>query len=1170
MDNQQKTGKRLSRIVPIYFVTLFLLFTMILLYWTYQTSNTFITEQLKGNLSQRQINAENALNSIFENLELTVKFISADPLLKKSVAESDKKKAFKILQANLESEIHNRLDILFIKDLNNTIWIDDSSPFFNLLNILPIIAESAAQDDTPTTLFTFPEDISNLVISGKYFPLIDDTSGRVIGSLFGGTVLNDDISLVEGLRKKIQANALMLLHNGQIIASTQYDNEPILETIVGRQPSSADSFKVIKDGFVIHHQNMLIHDHRSPLELIFVIHESIFADIKAAYQSKLFYLGLLVIVLSAITLFLVRRILIAPLDELSSYATQIVHHEQAVFQKGPVFEFNQIGSVMTDTVHGLQETTEQLLKEMVQRQQVLDQLNLHRDTLEQTVENRTRELMEINETLTARNRELDREKTERLHAQEEMKQLAEAVKNSPVSIVITDKRGIIEYVNPKFSELTQFSPEEAIGQTPQILNAGLQPKEHFKDMWETILSGCDWHGEFCNRKKDGELFWELASISPILDKNGEILHFVAVKEDITARKLTEANLQRAQQEAEEASRQKSLFLANMSHEIRTPMNALIGLSELALETSLTDQQFDYLNKIHSSAKGLLKVLNDILDYSKIEAGKLEIEDSLFSLPDLIAQLENLFTHQAIKKNLSLRFRMEENVPSLVYGDQTRLRQVLTNLIGNGLKFTEQGAVTVTISLVNKSNSLSRIKFSVADSGIGIPSEKMTSLFNAFSQADTSHTRKYGGTGLGLAISKELVEMMGGTISVDNTRDKGCIFSFVLKFRNGQGDRNDAPSIEHRLDDQRLEAMHQIDGSHILLVEDNTINQQISAEILAKANVTVEIAENGAVAVKKFQASLRKGTRFSAILMDIQMPVLDGYKATKQIREIESAQTETPSTMPIIAMTAHTMSGDRERGLATGMDDYIGKPVNISELFITLARWIGKEPVSKAVADTSGIQEKQPHQETATEKHIPETLPGVDLHSGIARLEGNSKLYLRLLKDFTEEYSSCCSDAVELLNHKDHTTVKRLFHTIKGVAANLCIYSIQDLAGKLEAAISKEQNSKTLLDRFALAWKELEQSILSLENRGCFLALEEQPASSLDPTHTITLLEDLLSQLHQMDFKAVESWHKIKPYFLNSSKSAAVTEIDVCIGHFNFEKAGKLVSSFLEDLVKESS
>lgn len=1039
LKQDRVTGKKLSQIVPLYFVICFIFFAITMLYWSYQSSNAFIIEELKKNLSQRHVNSENSLDYIFENLELTVKYIAVDSSLEEAVAVQDQDLTREILRRHFDSEVKSRLDVLFVKNLDNRIWVDDSSPFFDLHDLLPLIAEKEVAYEVPSQVFTFASEQSGLVIVGRSFPLIYQKTGRVVGRLFGGTVLNDDVGLVNTIRKKILADHLLLLYNGSVIASTEHVSTPVIREAVSHQPDSND-FRKLGDGYIAHYQTLQIHKKPSGLDLVFIVQDSIFADLKTSYQNKFILFTLLIIGFSSLTFYLVRCMIIVPLSNLSSYATQIGEGEQAVYQDGPIAECNQIGTVMTETVHGLQQTTEQLQDEMAKRQQVLDLLSQHRNTLEEIVEMRTSELSASNETLTARNMELDREKTERVHAQEEMRQLAEAVKNSPVSIVITDKRGIIEYVNPKFSELTQYSAEEAIGQNPRILNSGVQPREYFKEMWSTILAGRDWHGEFCNKKKGGELFWELASISPIRDDAGNIRHFVTVKEDITARKLTEEKLREAQQQAEEASKQKSQFLANMSHEIRTPMNAMIGLSELALETGLTDQQYDYLSKINMSSKSLLIVLNDILDYSKIEAGKLDLEDSLFSLQEIVDQVRSLFVDQAKQKGLKFRVAMEDTIPAFLHGDVTRLRQVLVNLVGNSMKFTQQGTVAVRVSLLGQEEGRVQLKFAVVDSGIGISADKLEELFEAFSQIDSSHARKYGGTGLGLAISRELIEMMGGRLEVESERGTGSTFSFILELESGGSEDIFLHDQEDDHEAAKLIAMQQIDGARILLVEDNAINQQIAAEILAKANLDVEIAVNGAEAVEKYKLSLKQATPFAAILMDIQMPILDGYAATGKIRGLELSQSEPPPYVPIIAMTAHTMIGDKEKGLAAGMDDYIGKPVNSSELFITLAEWLGNK-VDGEKADSRLAVVSEAGQEIQGENRLPKTLPGIDLQEGVARLEGNRELYLRLLRDFSDQYCECSAELAELLAQDEHDSVKRLIHTVKGGGSEpRCSYS----------------------------------------------------------------------------------------------------------------------------------
>lgn len=1159
LQQDKSQGKKLSQIVLYYFVVLFILFTTTLLYWTYQSSTAFITEELQHSLHQRQVNAENSFERILADLEITVRYIAADTTLEESVGKKDRELTLEVLRRNLGSEMNSRLDILFVKDRDNRIWADDSSPFFDLQDVLPLIAADNVAYEIPSKLYTFSAEQSELVIVGTSIPLIRERTGQVIGTVFGGIVLNNDGSLVDSMRMRIQVESLLLLHAGRIVASTHHADTAIIKEAIGKLPVSSDEFRRLDGGYVAHYKALQIDTQASPLELVFIVKDSVFAELRASYLNKLVLLLLLIVGFSGVTFYFTKREIIAPLSNLSSYATQISQGKEAAYLAGRVLEFNQIGIVMSETVQGLKESSVQLQEEMTRRQLVMDELNIHRNSLEQIVENRTKELSAANDELTAKYSEIKRERTERLHAQEENRQLAEAVKNSPVSIVITDREGTIEYVNPKFSELTQYRFDEAIGQNPRILNAGVQSREHFKSMWDTILAGKDWHGEFCNRKKNGELFWELASISPIFDDTGTIQHFVAVKENITTRKLTETSLLAARKQAEEASKQKSQFLANMSHEIRTPMNAMIGLSELALETNLTEQQHDYLSKIHSSSKGLLTVLNDVLDYSKIEAGKLELEEHLFSLSEMIEEVGSIFVDQARQKGLELQIFLEESVPSFLYGDSSRLRQVLVNLVGNGLKFTQQGTVEIIVTLLGQAEDRVQLKFAVVDSGIGIPADKFARLFHPFSQVDTSHTRRYGGTGLGLAISSEFIEMMGGRLDVESVIGSGSTFSFILDFKSGGNEDIYLQEQQQSRKMDKLMAMQQLDGARVLLVEDNAINQQIAAEILAKAHVDVEVAANGAEAVEKYAASLKQGLSFAAILMDIQMPILDGYEATGGIREIELYQPGPACHVPIIAMTAHTMSGDREKGLDSGMDDYIGKPVSSNELFITLARWIhrnvgAESPAAHKLVDRETVS---PVQEIGRLSKISKS---VDLQKGIVRLEGNRTLYLRLLKEFNDQYCESRTEAERLLKQGEQESVTRLFHTVKGVAANLCVHDVQEAAAKLETAMSEGHAPHGLLDGYALAWREFSESLLVLEKAGCFVTAEEDcQVSSADKEKSSRIFATLLAQLDQMDFQAVKSWRELKPFLQTERWAEEIAAIDLAIMGFDFKHAEKMLA-----------
>ncbi|MGL4370848.1 MAG: PAS domain S-box protein, partial [Spirochaetota bacterium] len=626
--------------------------------------------------------------------------------------------------------------------------------------------------------------------------------------------------------------------------------------------------------------------------------------------------------------------------------------------------------------------------------------------------------------------------SERKKMEEALSLFKHVVEQSPTSIVMTDRAGVIEYINPHFTALTGYSQDEAVGKNPRILKSGLMNQYVYSDLWQKISSGGEWRGELLNRKKDGSLYWEYTSISSIRNAEGEISHYIGVKEDISERKMMESALkdsevslkallnaitdplvligsdgtvvalndavaaeigipagdiigkngehlipggsrpdqlvaieevfrtgrplrredeiggriydtflypvrreggavhrvavyhkditehrknadllrklvekaERARDDAEKANRQKSNFLSAMSHEIRTPLNAIIGMTDLSLLTDSDLEKLNYLHTVKDSALHLLSVINDVLDFSKLESGKFVISRSAVDIRKETAAALAIFTNDAKAKGVSLVMNIDSSVPPLVTGDGAAFRQILINLAGNAVKFTEKGSVTADIRAEEDSDGKSiLIKGSVTDTGIGIPEERMPLIFESFTRAQAYTGSRYGGSGLGLSISRNLAELMGGTITASSTMGQGSVFYLRIPFLRFTGE-----SVP-----EKTAVAHLPHNLSILVAEDNLINVKFISIVMRKLGHTLSVAEDGRKAL-----SMLSEHDYDLVLMDIEMPEMDGFEVTTRLRAGEAGRNQ---NIPVLALTAHAVAEIQDRCQDAGMDGYITKP-----------------------------------------------------------------------------------------------------------------------------------------------------------------------------------------------------------------------------------------------------
>jgi PAS domain S-box-containing protein len=582
------------------------------------------------------------------------------------------------------------------------------------------------------------------------------------------------------------------------------------------------------------------------------------------------------------------------------------------------------------------------------------------DTLEEQVIERTAQLKSANETLLASRRaalnlmedaviarkqaeetstELRLEIEERKRAEESIREselfYSQTLESIPGMVFTTRPDGYCDFQSRQWVEFTGVPMKEHLGDGwNRLLHPDDRPRAY--DAWRAAVDGkAPYDLEYRVRRHDGEYEWFKVIGRPIRDAAGQIGKWFGVAVNMEANKRAEEELQVAKEEAESANRAKSLFLANMSHELRTPMTGVLGMLEIARSGHLDEKQREAIYTAHMSGQSLLMILNDILDLTRIETGKLAIKENSFAMRECMTGAVDILIPAARKKGLDLHWSIAEEMPETLLGDRIRLQQVLTNLVGNAVKFTERGKVEVTVTAGSETADGKReITFKVSDTGIGIPAEKKELIFEAFNQADISHSRQYGGTGLGLSISKELVELMGGAITLESVEGKGSSFSFSIPLLGASPESASAPETSTAPPaEAAVYTVAEKGKARLLVAEDDEVTRKVLGFMLQRSGFDYEFAMDGRKAVEMWEQG-----GYDLVVMDGQMPVMDGFAATAAIRERER---ERGGHIPILAMTAHALETDKERCLACGMDAYVSKPIDFKKCMEVIRGLLGQ-------------------------------------------------------------------------------------------------------------------------------------------------------------------------------------------------------------------------------------
>ena len=751
--------------------------------------------------------------------------------------------------------------------------------------------------------------------------------------------------------------------------------------------------------------------------------------------------------------------------------------------------------------------------------------------LKKQVANKTSELRKLTENLET----TIKERTENLAlVYKEQKAIFDA---ASIGILLLKERKIVE-LNNEICEMFGYTQEELRNSSTRIFysdDAAYAAVEKKYELLFKSLQTSYWEQEFCRKNK--ERFWARVTLA-LVDPNDFSAGAVATIDESTLEHKAMEEIKKAKELAESATLAKSRFLANMSHEIRTPMNAILGMAYLALQSDLTPKQKGYIEKIEKASKSLLGIINDILDFSKIEAGKMVLEKHEFELGNVFEHLRDLFAIKAQEKNIALDFVLDPQIPQMLVGDSLRLSQVLINFLSNALKFTREGRVEVSATLVTCQEKSTRILFSVRDTGIGLSEEQLHKIFASFSQADASTTREYGGTGLGLAISKRLVRMMGSDIKVQSALGQGSRFFFEISL-------DLAASQEHikRSPLQKKAAAQPtpvFTNAKVLVVEDNLQNQELAQAFLERAGIASDIANNGLEALEAVQKK-----SYDCVLMDCQMPIMDGYEAAQKIKADPRF-----TSLPIIAMTANALCDDEEKCRLSGMDDYIAKPIDVAKFYATLQKWMD----AKVVLQRS---------ESVKESGESFAIEGIDSDEALARMGQDATLLARQLQRFSSSQKDFLQRVQKALGEGDLQTAIREVHTLKGLCGNIGAKELFEHAKELEGMLREGgmgEEAQKLLEAIA---QKLDLLIARIEQAD--LTQSQQSADAIEFWENERLreaLEKLQTSLCNLDAASLVHAKEVLMQLRIRELEREAKILEEKVENFEFEEAAELIAPLL--------